>query len=71
MSRPMKFDPLEARNFYFAMSRQLRRTPSVREFADCLGVSTRTAWRYMRAERSRVKCQHCMGTGYVPSRRSK
>jgi predicted DNA-binding transcriptional regulator YafY len=63
----MLFYPSEARRLYRVLARHLKRTPTVREFAESLGVSTRTAWRYMKDSRScvREKCAHCEGTGYV------
>ena len=45
--------------------RKLKRSPTVQEYAAVLGgVSTRTAWRYMRLFKARHQCPHCSGTGW-------
>ena len=67
MTRPKKHTRGEVRLVFVAFQKQKGRTPTVRELADLLMVSTRTAWRYMEQWCLRVECHHCSGTGYQKS----
>lgn len=69
MTRPRKWEQAAVEQAFHGLTATIGRTPTVREYADHLGVSTRTAWRYMRNRPLRVKCRHCHGTGYVDARR--
>lgn len=66
MSRPRSISLHEARTAWHALVRRLDRRPFGWEFAEALGTSERTAWRYLEhLDLVADRCPVCKGTGLV------
>lgn len=63
--RPRTQSVEQARAVWRAARVRLKRAPTADEYARVLGVSERTAYRYMRRLEVARVCQHCDGKGYL------
>ena len=79
MARPRRASDLQINKAWVLLWTAIGRRPSGREFARRLGVSERTAWRYINKRlvrfaevRVRVaRCKHCNGRGFLVGQRER
>lgn len=63
--RPRLMSDREAKAELARLSNRLGRKPTVRQYAAAVGISTRTAFRYLSRVSTHACCPRCQGTGWI------